>query len=155
MSIRCPSDASQRLGHRRLDFAVGDMERADRVPHPGMRLEPFVRRARPVGAHRREPRLVGHRPMVARIPLVERRHHRPHLVRPAQRDEHPAAFLAPLGEPRVAQDLDVPAHARLALAQHLRELAHAQLHRAEQREDAQPRRIRQRAEDGEGLVHAG
>ena len=38
-------------------------------------------------------------------------------------------------------------YARLALAEHLRKLAHGQLHRAEQAGDAQPGRIAQRLED--------
>ena len=69
--------------------------------------------------------------------------------RRAQRDEHPAAFLAALGEPGVAEDLDMARHARLALPEHLRELADRQLHRAQQREDAQPRRVGKRTEDVE------
>ena len=36
--------------------------------------------------------------------------------------------------------------ARLALAEHLRQLADRQLHQPQQREDAQPRRIGQRLE---------
>ena len=41
---------------------------------------------------------------------------------------------------------------RLALAQHLRQLADRQLHRPEQRKDAQPRRIRQSAKDAAMVI---
>ena len=62
--------------------------------------------------------------------------------------EHPAAFLAPFGQPGVAQDADMARHARLTLPQHLREFAHRQLHMGQQAHDAQPRRVGQRAHEG-------
>src|SRR3546814_5433581 len=65
-----------------------------------------------------------------RVPRRQRGGDRLDQFGPARRDEHPASFLAPLGEPRVAQDFHMPADARLALPQHLRKLAHRQLHRA-------------------------
>ena len=54
----------------------------------------------------------------------------------AEAQEDPAPLLAPLGEASVGEDLDVPRHAGLRLAQNLRELPHGQLHGAEQRHDA-------------------
>ncbi|WIX29269.1 hypothetical protein QQW99_19470 [Bacillus amyloliquefaciens] len=76
-----------------------------------------------------------------KLPFVDRRRHRRRRRGAAERDEYPAALLAPFGEAGVAQDLDVAADARLALPEDLRKLADRQLHRAQQREDAQPRRI--------------
>ena len=58
----------------------------------------------------------------------------------------PAAFLAAADQPRVGQDPDVARNPRLALAEQLRQLADRQLHRPQQRQDAQPRRVGQRLE---------
>ena len=62
--------------------------------------------------------------------------------------EHPAAFLAPFGKSRIAQDPDMARDPGLALSQHLRKFAHRQLHRAEQTHDAQPGLVGQRAKEG-------
>ena len=69
--------------------------------------------------------------------------------------EHPGAFPATLGQPGVAQDLDVARDARLALPEHLGQLAHRQLHVGEQPHDAQPRRIGERAQGGFELHGSG
>ena len=68
--------------------------------------------------------------------------------------EYPRTFLAPLGQAGVAEDADVARDARLALPQHLGEFPHGQLHGAEQAHDAQPRRVRQGAQEGVDL-HLG
>ena len=52
-----------------------------------------------------------------------------------------------------ATDLHMAADARLALAEHLRELADRQFHRAQQREDSQPGRVGKGTEDVEGDRH--
>jgi hypothetical protein len=62
--------------------------------------------------------------------------------------EHPGAFLAPFGQPGIAQDPDVPGYAWLALPQHQGQFAHGQLHRGEQAHDPQPRRVSQGAKGG-------
>jgi len=62
--------------------------------------------------------------------------------------EHPAALLAPLGKARIAQDPGMARDARLALSEHLRELADRQLHRRQQPHDPQPGRVRKRAQGG-------
>ena len=90
---------------------------------------------------RGQARFVGDGPVIGLAPAVQRGEDRLDPGIGAERDEHPAAFLAALGDAGIAEDLDVAADARLALAQHLRQLAYRQLHRAEQREDAQPGRI--------------
>ena len=58
----------------------------------------------------------------------------------------PASLLAATHQPRVAEDLDVPRYARLALAEQLRQLADRQLHGTQQRKDAQPRWVGERLE---------
>jgi putative hemolysin len=77
--------------------------------------------------------------------LLDRLDHGP--ARFALAQEHPAALAAAFGKASVAQDADMARHARLALAEHLRKLAHRKLHRAQQPRDAQPGRIAQRLED--------
>ena len=123
----------------------------------GVLREPALRRRGAIGTHRGETRGVGHRPMIGfePIPSVERGDNRIDALAPPRRDEHPASFLAAFGEAGVAQDLHMARDARLALPQHLRELTDRQFHRAQQRENAQPRRIRQRAEDVESDRHDG
>src|SRR3546814_7671628 len=72
------------------------------------------------------------------------------LVRPifgAEADKGPRAFLAPVDQPHIGKDLQMPRNARLALPKHLRKLAHRQLHRTEQGEDSEPGGVRKRCED--------
>ena len=152
MSTSRPIGASaERAGDRRLDLALGDVERAQRVPIAGMAGEIALGGGGAVGAHRGEPGGVGRRSR------DRRRRARPSgraagraarsARRGAEAEEHPAPLLAPLGEAGVDQDLDVARDARLALPEHLRELADRKLHRAQQRQDAKPRRIGQSGED--------
>jgi hypothetical protein len=49
----------------------------------------------------------------------------------------------------------VAGHARLALLQHLGNLAHGQLHALHQQQDAQPAWITDGTEDGEKWFHGG
>ena len=63
-----------------------------------------------------------------------------------ERQEHPAAFLAPLEHAGIGEDLEMARDSRLALPEHLRQLADRQLHQPQQREDAQPRRVGKRLE---------
>jgi hypothetical protein len=103
-----------------------------------------------VGADRGEPGGIGRNARglaVELAPPVEQLEQGFEAGAPAEADEHPAAFLAPLGEAGVDQDLDVAGHARLALAEHLRDLTDGQLHRAQQHQDPEPRRIGQRGKD--------
>ena len=155
--------ARQRTCQRRLDRLVGRVERAQRVPFVGM--------AREIGFGGRFTRRTDRRQM-APVPCTalrealvlglsrgdELRCERAHRwVRCAAREgparadraleEHPAAFLAPLGEPGIAEDADVARDPRLALPQHLREFAHRQLHVRQQAHDAQPCRVGKRAQE--------
>ena len=150
MSTSRPIGAlAQRAVDRRLDLALGDVERADRVPLAGMAGEIALGRGGAVGADRGEPGGIGGEQHARPSGSAQRSsssNSGATRAGSARLQEHPAAFLAPLGEAGVGQDLDVARDARLALAEHLGELADRQLHRAQQREDAQPRRIGQRLE---------
>ena len=139
---------AQRALDRLLDLALGDVERADRVPHLGMGGEIAGGGLGAVGANRVEPRRVGREQRFGRPvgPAIEQREHRLGARRVGERQEHPAAFLAALDHAGVGEDLEVARNARLALAEHLRELADRQLHSPQQREDAQPGRVGERLE---------
>ena len=72
-----------------------------------------------------------------------------------QRQEHPAAFLAPLDDAGIGEDLDVARDPRLALGENLGQFADRQFHPPQEREDAQPRRVRKRLEQvGKGKDRA-
>ena len=80
--------------------------------------------------------------------------------RNSRAQEDPAAFLAPFGEARIAENPDMTRDARLALAQNLGKLAHRQLHGGEQAHDAQSRRVGKRAQErvdphGHGFCRRG
>ncbi len=102
-----------------------------------------------IGAHRHEPRAVGGElaggdGVVRRIPQSDKRIDE---CRIAQLEKHPAAFLAPLDQVGVGEDLEVATDPRLALRKDLRKLADRQLHLPQQCHEAQPGRIGQRLEE--------
>ena len=140
--------SAERTVDRPLDLALGDVERADLVPHFGVAGEIAVGRLGALGADRLGPRRIGGEQRLRRSvrPLVDEREQRLDPLRIGERQEHPAALLAPLEHAGVGEDLEVARNARLALAEHLRQLADRQLHQPQQREDAQPRRIGERLE---------
>ena len=125
-----------------------------------MHREITRRRLGTVGADFGQPDRIGieHRAAVVVEALVDEVGERIGDRSAGQREEHPAAFLVAVDQPRIGKDLDVARHARLALAEHLRELADRQFHRPQQRDDAQPRRIGKRLEQvgqGKPVGHAG
>ena len=79
-------------------------------------------------------------------PRVDQCEHRLDAVGLGERQEHPASLLAPLEHPGVGEDLEMARDARLALPEHLRQLAHRQLHQPQQHHDAQPGRVGERLE---------
>ncbi len=129
------------------------MERAQFVPFPGVAGEIGLRRSFAGIANRGEFAAVGFAQggkggffgFSEGKQALHRFDHRG--ARFALAQEHPAAFTATFGEARIAEDADMPRHARLALAEHLCQLAHGQFHRPEQAGNAQPGRIAQRLED--------
>ena len=64
-----PGARRQARGDRRLDLALGDMERADRVPLAGMAREIALGRGGAVGADRGEPRGIGGGPGIVAVNL--------------------------------------------------------------------------------------
>ena len=118
------------------------------VPDLGVAREIAVRRLRPLGTDGFGAGSIGREQRVRRIvaPIVYQREEGSEPLRVAERQEDPAAFLAPFEHAGVRQDLQVAGHARLALAEDLCELADRQLHEPQKREDAQPRGVGKRLE---------
>ena len=139
---------AERALHRLLDFAFGDVERADRVPHFGVGGEITGRGFGAVGADGVEPRRVGLEQGLGRLvgPAIEQSEHRVGPLGLGKRQEHPAAFLAPFDHPGIGEDLEMARHPRLALGENLGEFADRQFHPPQKREDPQPGRVRKRLE---------
>ena len=139
---------AERRVDRVLDLAFGDMERADLVPHLGVAGEIAVGGLGAFGADRSRsaPRRRRTAPASLRPPSIDQREQRLDALGVGKRQENPAAFLAALEHAGVGEDLEVARHARLALPEHLRQLADRQLHQPQQRDDAQPRRVGKRLE---------
>ena len=135
---------------------VGAVQAAQFVPIPGVSGEILLSLALSRGADRRQPATVGYAQRAEiGIGLLRRCQQaadrtfdaRP-VSRPSQPQENPAPLAPPFAQARIAQDRDVAGHARLALAQNLRDLAHGEFHRRDKGHDAQPRGIGQCAQDG-------
>ena len=140
---------AERARDRGLHLALGDMERAKRIPMFGLAREIALGCGRAIGAHCREPRRIGRDPRILAVDLGPALQQMEEWLDPlaaAEPDEDPASFLAPFGKPRFDHDSDMARHARLALAEHLRDLADGQLHRAQQHHDPKPGRIGERGE---------
>ena len=71
----------------------------------------------------------------------------------AQPVEDPAALAKAVEEAGLAQKLQMARDTRLALPEDLRQLAHGQLTAGAQHEEAQPRRLGDRAQRDEQLLH--
>ena len=148
---------AQRRRQRGLDRLVGTVEGAQCVPFLGMAGEIGFGALLPRRADRGEVAAIffaagGESGVVAFRGGKKTRRRSPQGRRAIFPDrasqEHPAAFLAPFGKARIAQNPYMPRHARLALTQHLRKLSHRQFHGAEEAHDTQPCRVRQSAQEG-------
>lgn len=138
--------AQRRIGQRfeqmAFDIGVGTVERAQLVPFAGVAGEILFGRRFAGVANRGEFLAVA---LAQRgkgglfgfgdgEQVLHRFQHR--SARFCLTQEHPAAFTAAFGQPRIAQDADMARHPRLALPEHLRQFPDSQLHRAEQAGDA-------------------
>ena len=66
-------------------------------------------------------------------------------------EEHPGALAEAPDQPGFGHQFQVPADARLALAEDLGQVLDVQLARGEQRQDAKPRGLARGAQAGQGL----
>jgi len=73
------------------------------------------------------------------------------IARDAQ--EHPASLAPPFDDPCFDKDADMARDTRLALVEDDRQLADRQFHLAQQRDDSQPRRVRQGTENVDQFAH--
>ena len=142
----------QRRHNRAFHLGFGHMQRAQAIPFGRVRLEPGIGSGGTFGAHVGQARRI--RLGSAHAPRIQPGEYRGDMPALAQRQEHPRAFLVAAHDPRMAEDLHMPRHARLALAEHIGEFADAQLHPPHQRDDAQPRSVGESGVDGERVDHA-
>jgi hypothetical protein len=104
-------------------------------------------RLSPIGADSVQPRRVGGKNLLGvRVDLARQCEQRLRASWLCKLEIDPAAFLAAADQTRIGKDSHMPRHAGLALAQKLGQFADRQLHRTQQRKDAQARRIGQRLE---------
>jgi hypothetical protein len=145
----------QQIDNGALDVFLGDMQRADALPVGGVGLEIGRGLPRPRGAHLGEALAIRLRLRIA-LRCGERQQ------RGAERSggapvggavEDPAAFLEALQEARFAEELQMAADARLALAQDLGELAHRQLGVDEEQKQAQAGGIPRSAQHADQMLH--
>ncbi len=131
-----------------LDIALGDVERTNPVPHLSVGGEIAVRGLRAFCANPLGARSIGFEQGAGRPirPGIEKREQWLRPLRPGKRHEHPASLLAAVEDARVAENLQVPGHPRLALAEDLCELSDGQLHDAQKRDDPKPGGIGKRLE---------
>ena len=142
-------------GDGALDRAFGNVERADRVPRLGMGGEIARGGLGAIGANRSQALRIfveqGAAVVVER--LIDEIDQGGGARSGGQSEEHPAAFLVPVDQPRIGKNFDVARDPGLALAEHLRQFADRQFHRPQERDNAQPRRVGKRLKKlGQGQV---
>ena len=125
-----------------LDQGTVDAEVALAVPARGPAVEIAFGLLAAGLAHGGETLPVEHqRRIVVGQQAAERARHPRTLAALGPAVEHPAALAEAVEQAGLGQDLEVARDARLALAQHLDQLAHRPLALGADREQAQPRRV--------------
>ncbi len=141
--------------HRLLDTSLVDEQRAGSIPLGGDASKIAARGARFRFAHHAEPRLVSLQlAVVARHEIDQRPRHLRHAGLRGQTVEHPCAFLMPLDQPGVVEQLEMAADAGLALIKHLGQLGDGQLGAGQQHQNAQASRLTRRAHRLQHEAHA-
>ena len=121
-----------------------------------MNGEIILRRPCPLGPHRSQPGLIRFDPQpltVCGLRCVQEGEQSLSRRTTMQREENPAALLAPVHQPGLDQNANMAGDARLALANHQRNLADSQFHLAQQVDDTQARGISECAEKVELAQH--
>ncbi len=141
---RVEGAVTDRALDRTLHFGFGHVQRADGVPDIGVSGEIALCGFRPVPPDRIEPRQVLGKDCAAFVVGPGGNEVEQRLRTPDGREhqKNPASFLAPLDNPGIGKDPDMPRHSRLALLEQLRQLADGQLHARQQGDDPQSRRVR-------------
>ena len=148
MSSRAPIGRSaSRSAIARSNLRIGDVQRTHAFPSRRMGLEIAPGGFCAVVADRIQSRSIGREKLLGlnvepgaqeNIPSVR--------SGSASWKIDPAPLLAAPTSPESVEDPNVPGHARLALAQQLRQFADRKLHDPQKRDDSQPRWIGQRLE---------
>ena len=142
------------LGQRRLDLALVDVERADAVPLRGIFAEIGGGELGALALDRGQPLQIERD---RRVGLAaggdEMAGQRARRAARAEAIEDPAAFAKAVEKTRLAQQLQMARHARLALPEDLRQFADRQLAAGAQNQEAQSRRLGHRAQGGEHFAH--
>ena len=142
------------LGDGRLDLGLGDVQGADAVPLGGMGLEVGLRRGLALVLQGLGAAQVAHNQRVGAVDALQ--HQAGQLAALAglgQAEIHPAAFRRALDQPRLGQQLEVPADARLALAEDARQVLDVELARRQQHQHAQPRGLGHRLQRSHCCLH--
>ena len=142
------------MSQRALDLAVGDVERPQLVPALGVVAEEAHRRRLPALLQGVEPRPVGGQPgMLGIEPAHEFAHQRGIVAAGHQPEAGELRLPEALEQPAFDQQLQVPRHPGLALPQHMHVVADRQILARRQSENAQPRILRRRPQQGEQGCH--
>ena len=132
---------------RAFDLFVRGMQAANTLPLRGIRAEIGCGFRGPRGADRGQASKIGFERR--RGPVGQRAQRVAELPRQLARGsavENPASFLRPFKQARIAKQLQVARHARLALTENLGEFGHGQFRLGQQRQQAQAGQIARRAQ---------
>ena len=139
--------------HRLLDLALGDVQRADAVPIGGVRAEIALRGGFALALQGVGPLAIARDHAVGAVDEAENVEREPAAGRAVGDVEiGPAPLAEALDQAGLGQQLQMPADARLALPEDLREVLDAELAGGEQQQDAQARRLGRRLERGDDVI---
>ena len=142
----------QRLGHGRLDLLLGDIERADAVPVGGMLAEVGLRGCLALALQGFGALGVAADDGIVGVDGFEQASRQPAAVRAVGDVEiDPASLAEALDQSGLGEKLQMPADARLALAQDLGQILDVELAGRQQQQDAQTRRLGRGLEGGHEL----
>ena len=143
-----------RLQHRRFHVLLPHMQPPQRLPLCGIVAEVACRRGGTGGADLFQPRQVaGQFGVLAGQQVDDGARQGAAQVALAQPEEHPVAFLVAGDQAGFRHQLQVPADARLALAQDLGQLADVEFAMRKDKEDANPSRLGRRPQSCQKFVH--
>ena len=142
----------ERRIHGGFDVLLGHVKRADLIPFARMRLEIGLRGLGACLLDGGSPRAVARESKVGGVEARDNgageRGFRPGI---GETEEDPRALAEAPDQPRFGHEFQVPADARLALAEDLGQVLDVQLARGKERQDAKARGLARGAQSGQGL----
>ena len=140
---------AERVDDRRLDRLVGGVQFADAIPLRGMGREIILRRLRARLAHGGQSFAVARQDRIVGIEIIGQK---PHHLRAAllvgDAEEGPGALAMAFDQSGFGQQLEMTRNARLRLAQDFGQVGDGEFGLGQEREDAQTRGLRGRAQSG-------